>query len=221
METQTLSRMCVICEICGRRERYCRVAPPHATKHSPAFPGGRSQRNRILRNRSRPVVDTQPMCQYTDMCQLVDTSLRNSARLALGSTREMTPTMKKTPLELGKRERQIIETVQRLGEASVADVRKNLDDAPSYSAVRTMLGLLVEKGWLKFRPDGKRYLYRTAMSRERSQRTALERLLGTFFGGSAGDAMAALLDISAHEMTEEQLGRLRKMIDDAKENKRS
>ena len=71
--------------------------------------------------------------------------------------------MKKTPLELGKRERQIIETVQRLGEASVADVRKNLDDAPSYSAVRTMLGLLVEKGWLKFRQDGKRYLYRTAM----------------------------------------------------------
>ena len=73
--------------------------------------------------------------------------------------------MKKTPLELGKRERQIIETVQRLGEASVSDVRGNLDDPPSYSAVRTMLGLLVEKGWLKFRPDGKRYLYRTAMSR--------------------------------------------------------
>jgi BlaI family transcriptional regulator, penicillinase repressor len=130
--------------------------------------------------------------------------------------------MKKTPLELGKRERQIIETVQRLGEASVSDVRGNLDDPPSYSAVRTMLGLLVEKGWLKFRPDGKRYLYRTAMSRERSQRTALERLLGTFFGGSAGDAMAALLDISAHELSEEQLSHLREMIDAArKENKRS
>ena len=64
---------------------------------------------------------------------------------------------KKTPLELGRRERQIVETVVKLGEASVADVRKNLVDAPSYSAVRAMLGLLVEKKWLKFRQDGKRY----------------------------------------------------------------
>ncbi len=86
----------------------------------------------------------------------------------------------KTPLELGKRERQLLETVQRLGEGSVAEIRAHLADPPSYSAVRTMLGLLVEKGWLKHRRDRKRYLYRSAMSRERSQRTALRRLLATF-----------------------------------------
>ena len=118
----------------------------------------------------------------------------------------------KTPLELGRRERQILETVQRLGEASVADVRKNLADAPSYSAVRTMLGLLVQKGWLKHRAVGKRYLYRPVVSRERSQRTALRRLLGTFFDGSAGDAVAALFDISAGELTEAQIDRLQEMI---------
>ena len=127
----------------------------------------------------------------------------------------------KTPLELGKRERQLIETVQRLGEASVAEVRKNLADAPSYSAVRTMLGLLVEKGWLKYRQDGKRYLYRSAASREHSQRTALRRLLGTFFSGSPSDAMAALLDISADNMTDEELQRLVSLIDDARHEKRA
>ena len=125
----------------------------------------------------------------------------------------------KTPLELGKRERQLLETVQRLGEAPVAEVRANLADPPSYSAVRTMLGLLVDKGWLKYRRDGKRYLYRSAISRERSQRTALRRLLGTFFGGSADDAVAALLDLSARDMTDEQWDRVAQLIEKArKEN---
>ena len=128
---------------------------------------------------------------------------------------------KKTPLELGRRERQIFETVQRLGEASVADVRKNLADPPSYSTVRTMLGLLVDKGWLKFRRDGKRYLYRMAASREKSQRTALRRLLGTFFDESAGDAVAALLDMSVADMTDEELERLIEMINEARTGNRS
>lgn len=122
----------------------------------------------------------------------------------------------KTPLELGRRERQIVETVQRLGEASVAEVRAQLADPPSYSAVRTMLGLLVEKGWLKSRRDGKRYLYRSAVSREKSQRTALKRLLGTFFGGSAGAAAAALLDMSAKNLSDEELDRLIEMIQKAR-----
>ena len=123
---------------------------------------------------------------------------------------------KKTPLELGKRERQILETVQRLGEASVAEVRDRLANPPSYSAVRTMLGLLVEKSWLKYRPEGKRYLYRPAAAKEQSQRSALRRLLDTFFGGSAGDAMAALLDISASVLTDEQLQRLTEIINQAR-----
>lgn len=127
---------------------------------------------------------------------------------------------KKTPLELGRRERQIIETVHRLGEASVAQVREHLEDPPSYSAVRTMLGLLAEKGWLKFRADGKRYLYRPAAAKEQSQRSALRRLLGTFFGGSPGDAMAALLDISSDELTDEQLHRLTDLIEQARREKR-
>lgn len=125
----------------------------------------------------------------------------------------------KTPLELGKRERQLLETVQRLGEGSVANIRAQLADPPSYSAVRTMLGLLVDKGWLKQRRDGKRYLYRPAMSRQRSQRTALRRLLATFFSGSPDGAVAALLDISAANMTDHQWDRLAQLIADARKEK--
>lgn len=125
----------------------------------------------------------------------------------------------KTPLELGKRERQILETVQRLGEGSVADIRAHLADPPSYSAVRTMLGLLVDKGWLKLRRDGKRYLYRSAASRERSQRTALRRLLATFFGGAPDDAVAALLDVSAGQMTDQQWDRITQLIEAARKSR--
>ena len=127
---------------------------------------------------------------------------------------------KKTPLELGRRERQIVETVVKLGEASVADVRKNLVDAPSYSAVRAMLGLLVEKKWLKFRQDGKRYLYRPAAGKEKSQKKAISRLLETFFAGSRTDALAALLDSSASEMTDDEYQRMAKMIEQARKENR-
>lgn len=126
----------------------------------------------------------------------------------------------KTPLELGKRERQLLETAQRLGEGSVAQIRAHLADPPSYSAVRTMLGLLVDKGWLKLRRDGKRYVYRAAMSRERSQRTALRRLLATLFGGAADDAVAALLDVSASQMTDSQWDRISQLIEEARKKKR-
>jgi predicted transcriptional regulator len=127
---------------------------------------------------------------------------------------------KKTPLELGRRERQIIDTVQRLDEASVAQVREHLEDPPSYSAVRTMLGLLAEKGWLKFRAEGKRYLYRPAADKHDSQRSALRRMLSTFFSGSAGDAMATLLDLSADQLSDDQLQRLKKLIEQARSEKR-
>ena len=125
-----------------------------------------------------------------------------------------------SPLDLGKRERQIVEVVYRLGEASVAEVRGQLPDPPSYSAVRAMLGLLVEKRVLKYRRDGKRYLYRPAMPKEQARQSVLRNLLTTFFGGRPTDAMAALLEISAGELSDEDLDRMRQMIDQAREEDR-
>lgn len=123
---------------------------------------------------------------------------------------------KKIPLELGKRERQIVETVIKLGEASVTEVQANLADPPSYSAVRAMLGLLVDKKWLKYRRDGKRYLYRPASSLEKSRRTAIDRLVDTFFGGSTSDTFAALLDSSAQNLSDDELQRMMEMIKQAR-----
>ena len=127
---------------------------------------------------------------------------------------------KKTPLELGRRERQIVETVTKLGEASVAEVRSHLADPPSYSAVRAMLNLLVEKNWLKYRQEGKRYLYRPAASRRKGQRAAIAKLLHTFFSGSASDAFAALLDSSAQDLSDEELKRLKELVDRAIKDKK-
>jgi len=122
--------------------------------------------------------------------------------------------------DLGKRERQIVEAVYRLGEASVAQVRGELLDPPSYSAVRAMLGMLVEKGALKFRRDGKRYVYRPATSKDKARRFALRNLVATFFGGRATDAVAALLEISATQLSDEELQRMRLLIEQARKEDR-
>ena len=128
-------------------------------------------------------------------------------------------TSNKTPLELGKRERQIYETVVALQEASVSDVRAKLADPPGYSAVRATMNLLVEKKWLKHRQQGQKYMYRSAAGQGKVRRNAVQRMLSTFFAGSPTDAVAALLDVSANEMTDEQLREMAQMIEDARKGK--
>ena len=128
---------------------------------------------------------------------------------------------KKTPLELGKRERQIYETVMVLGEASVSDVKVKLEDPPSYSAVRATMNLLVEKGWLKHRQVGLKYVYRPAAGLEKAKRTAVQRLLSNVFGDSPTDAVAALLDVTAGKLSDEQLQQMSDMIQKASQEKRS
>ena len=114
---------------------------------------------------------------------------------------------------LGHRERQLVEAVYRLGEAAVGEVLAELNDPPSYSTVRAMLGALVRKRVLRFRRDGKRYLYRPAVAKEAAQKSALEGLLTTFFGGRPSDAVAALLDTSHDGWSDEELKRVKRMID--------
>jgi BlaI family penicillinase repressor len=118
---------------------------------------------------------------------------------------------------LGRRERQIVEAVYRLGAASVAEVRKALPDPPTYSAVRAMLNLLVEKKVLTFRQVGKRYMYRPVTSRVQMGRTALRNLVRNFFAGQPLDAVAALLEGSAGRLAPDDLERLKQLIDEVEE----
>jgi BlaI family penicillinase repressor len=125
-----------------------------------------------------------------------------------------------SPLDVGKRERQIVEAVYRLGEASVAQVRAGLSDPPSYSAVRAILMTLVEKKILSYRQEGKKYLYRARTPHQSAGRSALQRLLQTFFADQPASAVAALLDVSAGSLTNEDLDRMRALIDKARKESR-
>jgi predicted transcriptional regulator len=98
--------------------------------------------------------------------------------------------------KLTRRERQIMDILYRDGEATVADVVAQLPDPPSYSAVRATMNVLEEKGHLRHRQDGPRYVYLPAVSRDRARRAALTHLLQTFFDGSAESAVVALLQMS-------------------------
>jgi predicted transcriptional regulator len=117
---------------------------------------------------------------------------------------------------LGARERQILDVIYRLGEASVAEVLTNLPDPPSYSAVRTMIRMLEKKGLLRHRQIGTKYVYRPTHSRESASRSALTHVMQTFFGGSATDTVAAILDVSASKLSDGDLQRLEQLIDQAR-----
>jgi predicted transcriptional regulator len=118
--------------------------------------------------------------------------------------------------ELSRRERQIMDSVYRRGRATAAEVLNDLPDPPSYSAVRTMLRLLEEKGHLAHEQDGPRYVYLPIVPRENARVSALKHLVSTFFNGSAEQAMAALLEISDAEMTDDQLTRMQQLIEAAR-----
>jgi len=109
-----------------------------------------------------------------------------------------------------------MEVVYALGEASVSDVRERLPDPPSYSAVRTMMRLLEEKGLLSHRRDGTRYIYAATRTKETAARSALKHLVKAFFGNSTPDAVAALLDASSKSLTAQEIARIEQIIREAK-----
>ncbi len=123
------------------------------------------------------------------------------------------------PDQLSRRERQIMDIIYRLGRASTAEVLADLPDPPSYSAVRALLRILEQKGHLVHEQDGPRYLYRPTVPREAARRDALQRLVETFFGGSAEGAMAALLKLEP-DLDEDSLRRLEQVIRKAREEGR-
>lgn len=113
---------------------------------------------------------------------------------------------------LSRRERQIMDVVYELKQATAAQVLERLPSPPSYSAVRALLRVLEQKGHLDHRQDGPRYVYAPTLPRERARRSALRHLLKTFFDNSTEDAVAALLDISEDSLSSDDFRRLADLI---------
>ena len=110
--------------------------------------------------------------------------------------------------KLTRRERQIMDILYRDGEGTVADVMAQLPDPPSYSAVRATMNVLEEKGHVRHKQDGPRYVYLPAVPRDRARRAALNHLLQTFFDGSAESAVVALLQMSDNTLSPTDFERL-------------
>ena len=121
------------------------------------------------------------------------------------------------PKNLGRRERQIMDVVFRLGRASVKDVLGGLDDPPTYSTVRAMLGTLEKKGYVSHVEDGPRYIYLPAVSMQEARLTAVENLVQTFFDGSVERAALALAKMSDAALSEARMDALAERIKLAKD----
>ncbi len=116
-----------------------------------------------------------------------------------------------------KREREIMDIIYQLGEASVNDVLSKVHDDPSYNTVRVTMGILEKKGHLKVHKDGKRCIYSPTLSQKQATHTALRDLLETFFQGSPSKAILTMLDMSSDKISEKDLDEIEALIRKEKE----
>jgi predicted transcriptional regulator len=122
---------------------------------------------------------------------------------------------------LSRRERQIMDILFALGRATGQEIQERLPGQPNYSSVRTILRVLERKGHIRHIEEGLRYVYMPAMERETAKKSAIERLIATFFDGSAKAAAAAFLDPSSAALSEQDLAELERMIHQARMEKQS
>jgi BlaI family transcriptional regulator, penicillinase repressor len=114
---------------------------------------------------------------------------------------------------LSRRERQIMEILFVAGEATAAEVQSGLPDPPSYSSVRTLLGILESKGHVHHRKAGRSFVYTPAVSRLKARRAALKSVVHTFFDGSVEDVVTALISMKDSQITADEYARLADLIE--------
>ncbi len=125
-----------------------------------------------------------------------------------------------TESHLSRRERQIMDVLHARGQATAAEVLAALPNPPGYSAVRALLRILEEKGHIKHHRDGARYVYLPRISKAAASKSALRRVVSTFFQGSVTEAMAALLESSDAKISDSELDKLQQIIHQAKKEGR-
>ena len=117
---------------------------------------------------------------------------------------------------LSKRERQIMDILYRKEKTTAAEVQTQLPDPPTYSAVRSALRILEEKGFISHAYDGPRYVYTPTISREQAEQSAIRRLLHTFFNDSVEQAVSAMLKNADLKISDEEFNRIARLIQKAR-----
>lgn len=118
---------------------------------------------------------------------------------------------------LSRREREMMDVLFRHGRATAELVHQELPDAPSYSAVRATLRVLMEKGHVRHEQDGRRYVYIPSTAPTAARSAAVDRLVEVFFGGSTAEAMAAMIDERAADLSDDEIEKIEAMIEQARE----
>ncbi|WP_265594243.1 BlaI/MecI/CopY family transcriptional regulator [Haloferula sp. BvORR071] len=113
---------------------------------------------------------------------------------------------------LARRERQVMDILYRVGEATAQEVMDQMPDPPTYSAVRALLATMIEKTLVSFRKDSRRYVYRPAVPEKKAKRSALKQLLSTFFEGKPENLVAALLDPKDQQLSTDEIEKIRSLI---------
>ena len=121
---------------------------------------------------------------------------------------------------LSRRERDVMDVLYELGGATAVQIRERMSDPPTDSAVRSVLRILVSKRHLERTPEGHRYVYSPTMPVVRARRSAMHRVLRTFFGGSVEGAVAMLLELGEGDLTPDERERIKRMIDESEEGGR-
>ena len=108
-------------------------------------------------------------------------------------------------VHLTRRERQIMDVLYAREEASVLDIQEQIPDSPSYSAVRALLKKLMDKGHIEYRQSGPKYVYRPVLPKNDAKKSAIRRLLDTFFDGSTASAVVNLLGQGGKELSDDEI----------------
>lgn len=125
------------------------------------------------------------------------------------------------PTQLSRREREVMDIIFARSEATLSQILEDMESPPTRPALRSILTILEGKGHLTHRQDGGReFIYQPVHSREEVGQSTLSRVIGTFFGGSLTQAMAAYLSHPQTQLSADEIAELRRFLDEAK-NKRS
>jgi predicted transcriptional regulator len=121
---------------------------------------------------------------------------------------------------LSRRERQIMDAVYRRGKATATEIVDSLPDPPTKDAIRRLIRILEEKGWLRHEADGVRHVYHPTLPADQARRSALDHVIQTHFRGSVTQAIAALIESSEDGLTERELQEIGGLIEEARKEGR-